>query len=178
MERWQHTPWSRPSLVAGLLAPLVLLSACKTDQTFDSRDLGNRLRFSSLDSALEADAVLPDDRLRIRLAFFGGADLDLYLTDPLQETIYFARRETRSGGVLLQDVRCDAPPPRIEAAVFPDPAPGVYRIGVDYAGACSDSPRPEGFVLEVVYRGRRWMRRDSIAPMHFEPIVWEVVIPE
>jgi hypothetical protein len=154
------------------------LLACRTEPRFDPDDLGNRLRLASLDSALERDEVADDDQLRIRLAFGGGADLDLYVTDTLQESIYFARREARSGGVLLQDVRCDAAPPRIESAVYPAPAPGVYRIGVDYAGSCSETAAPEGFVLEVVYRGRRWLRRDHADVGRFDPLVWEVVIPE
>jgi hypothetical protein len=168
----------RASLAIAAAALAALPLACRTDPEFDPDDLGVRLRLASLDSALEQDAVVPDDRLRIRLAFGGAADLDLYVTDTLKESIYFARRETRSGGVLLQDMRCDALPPRIESAVFPSPAPGVYRIGVDYAGACAANAVPEGFVLEVVYRGRRWLRRDHIDPMHFEPVVWEVVIPD
>lgn len=173
--RWAPLALVLPALACTLLgAP-----SCRTaGPEFDADDLGERLRYAALDSALERDAAPSDDSLHIRLAFGGGADLDLYVTDTLQESIYFARRESRSGGVLLQDVRCDATPPRIEKAVYPAPAPGVYRIGVDYAGACAENAEPQGFVLEVVYRGRRWLRRDHARPMRFEPVVWEVVVPE
>ena len=36
--------------------------------------------------------------LRIQLAFDDAADLDLYVTDPLQETVYFANTRSRSSG--------------------------------------------------------------------------------
>ena len=33
----------------------------------------------------------------VQLAFGEEADLDLYVTDPLLETVYFARHESRTG---------------------------------------------------------------------------------
>ena len=78
----------------------------------------------------------PAGALRVELAFGQDADLDLYVTDPLQETVYFANTPSQQGGVLLDDRRCDSPPPRIETVVFEHPPPGRYRVGVDYPRRC------------------------------------------
>ncbi|MBM4383027.1 MAG: hypothetical protein FJ091_06610 [Deltaproteobacteria bacterium] len=69
---------------------------------------------AQLEAAL-AEAPLPSGgALRIRLAFGAQADLDLYVTDPLAETIYFANERAAAGGRLVADVRCDSKTPRIE----------------------------------------------------------------
>ena len=115
--------------------------------------------------------------LQIRLAFGAGADLDLYVTDTLHESIYFARRETRSGGRLGSDARCGDAAPRIETAVFPAAAAGRYRIGIDYPAACNGGDL-EPFALEVRYAGRRWTRHGLSEPLHFAPAVWEFRVLE
>ncbi len=164
--------------LAGLAALWIAAGpACQSDG-FDRNDLGETHRYAFLDAALERGEDAPPGELRVRLAFGGGADLDLYVTDTLQETVYFARRETRSGGFLEVDVRCDAEPPRIETARFPDAAPGVYRVGVDYSGACAEAAQPQGFVLEASYGDRRWLKRAHAEPMRFELVVWELEIPD
>jgi len=173
--RRQHT--ARDSLPLAVAVAVTLLTGCVSDTSFDAEDLGTRLRYDVLDAALERSEPPASGDLRIRLAFGGGADLDLYVTDTLRESIYFARRKTRSGGFLEADARCDSAPPRIETAVYPAAAPGVYRIGVDYAGACAEKAEPAGFVVEVSYGAGRWLRRDYARPSHFEPLVWEVVVP-
>src|SRR5262245_1845234 len=66
--------------------------------------------------ALELPA--PAGGLRVERHFGAEADLDLYVTDPLQETVYFANSPTRRGGRLEQDLRCDAATPRSEVVVF------------------------------------------------------------
>lgn len=126
-----------------------------------------------------AETSAPEEgslELQVQLAFGGTADLDLYVTDPLEETIYFARRETRSGGRLDRDLRCSDPSPRIERAVFPKALPGRYRVGVDYHSPCSSRGEREAFTVQVDYRGVREVRRQEIDPRHFEVVVWEFEI--
>ena len=45
---------------------------------------------------------LPAGALRARLVFSADADLDLYVTGPDLETVYFANTPTRLGGVLAK----------------------------------------------------------------------------
>ena len=72
------------------------------------------------------------------LAFGADADLDLYVTDPLLETVYFANQSSRSGGQFLEDVRCDEEQIKVEEIRFDAPMPGRYRIGIDYPNACAE----------------------------------------
>ncbi|MGE3464932.1 MAG: hypothetical protein AB7I04_23750, partial [Pseudomonadales bacterium] len=56
--------------------------------------------------------VAAPDGLVVRLMFDEHVDLDLYVTDPLLETVYFARHDSRTGGRIVSDVRCDTSGPR------------------------------------------------------------------
>jgi hypothetical protein len=130
---------------------------------------------NELAAALAAEAVAPEaDLLRVRLAFGSRADLDLYVTDPAQETAYFANSPTKLGAELAEDVRCGAPAPRIETIALASPPPGRYRVGVDYPEACSRDRGPVAFVVYLEAGGRRMSRRGSIAPGEFLAIVMEV----
>ena len=114
--------------------------------------------------------------LRVHLAFPAAADLDLYVTDPLQETVYYANTPTRSGGVLREDRRCIHPAPRLETVEFERPPAGRYRVGVDYAGSCLGDAEVVPFVIAVDSpSGREWSR-GLARPAVFEPIVLEVAI--
>lgn len=103
-----------------------------------------------------------DGALRVRLAFGAEADLDLYVTDPRAETIYFANERAAAGGRLVADARCDSPSPRIEEVVFAAPLPGSYRIGVDYMlyrAECGEQPAVMAYVLAIdTPAGRRFER--------------------
>jgi len=88
--------------------------------------------------------------LLVHLAFGTDADLDLYVTGPDEETVYYANTPARNGGALLEDQRCTHDAPRIETVHFPAPlAPGRYRVGVDYPHACGDDPAPAPFALKI-----------------------------
>src|SRR2546425_12587999 len=52
--------------------------------------------------ALQAAAV------RVTLLWSSPVDLDLYVTDPSLETVYFANSQSQTGGRLEQDVTCKA----------------------------------------------------------------------
>ena len=74
--------------------------------------------------------------VRVRLEFGAAADLDLFVTDPMHEEIYFANSLSRLGGVFEADRRCDDSAPRVETVRF-SPAPaGRYRVSVDFPIRC------------------------------------------
>jgi hypothetical protein len=121
--------------------------------------------------------------LLVRLAFDDVADLDLFVTDPLQESVYFANSPTRSGGRLIDDRRCNDPSPRVEAIHFAKPIPGRYRVGVDFHGRCEETSvsgdaKSEGlYVVRVEEGGRVLERRGMLTPGLFEVIVIEFDVP-
>ena len=145
----EHNPTHGPLLRAFGLLILLLGSACATDGAPRDGDTGftpSQLeRIERLEARL-LDLPEPEDAgaLRVRLAFDDAADLDLYVTDPRQETVYFANTPTRSGGRLASDLRCDAPAPRVEVVDFATPLSGRYRIGVDFPERCKESELPRG----------------------------------
>ena len=115
--------------------------------------------------------------LRVRLAFGPDVDLDLYVTDPLEETVYYANTPSRSGGALLEDRRCEHPAPRVETIRFPAPlAPGRYRIGVDYPRACGGARAPAPFAVAVDGPEGRTEQRGLARHQVFEPIVLELEV--
>jgi hypothetical protein len=114
---------------------------------------------AALEAALAAQAVAPDGELVVRLAFEAGADLDLYVSDPLDETLYFANTPVRSGGALERDLRCDDAPPRVEIVRFAKPLPGGYRVGVDYPERCPGGADVVPWALAIEVRGERRVLR-------------------
>lgn len=76
--------------------------------------------------------------VHVQLVFGAEADLDLFVTDPDFEEVYFANSKSRLGGELDADRRCQDPAPRTETVRF-DPAPaGRYRVTVDFPRRCDD----------------------------------------
>jgi hypothetical protein len=131
-----------------------------------------------LATALSAgDAAAGADTLRVRLAFGAAADLDLYVTDPAAETVYFANTPSQSGGALERDARCEDPAPRVETVAFPAAPPGRYRVGVDYPEPCGADAEPVAFVVSVEHRGTRREQRGVALPGRFEVIVLEFDLP-
>lgn len=118
--------------------------------------------------------------LRVELVFGAGADLDLYVTDPAQETVYFANTPSRaSGGRLEADRRCEAPAPRIETVVFASAPPGRYRVGVDHAGSCrGDAAAEAAFLIVVEAAGLRRELRGALEPQRFAPSLLEFWLPQ
>jgi len=117
---------------------------------------------------------LPAGTLRIRLAFDASVDLDLYVTGPLQETVYFANSPAKTGGELERDLRCDAPPGvRVETARFPKAAPGRYRVGVDFPERCGLGTGPARYVVVVDGAGVAREQRGTATFGVFEPVVLE-----
>lgn len=111
--------------------------------------------------------------LLIQLAFGVEADLDLYVTGPLLETVYFANHESKSGGSISDDVRCDGQPFRIEEVRFDAPTPGRYRVGVDHPEQCNGNNDPAAYVISVLHNGMRQEKRGFVSLRQFDVIVLE-----
>jgi hypothetical protein len=128
--------------------------------------------------ALQAPPLPPPapGDLRVTLVFGAGADLDLYVTDPSQRTVYFAMSDTGAGGGRLEhDLRCEDPAPRRERVVFRAAAAGRYYVGVDRPEECDDGgDELERFLLIVEHGEQRRETRGEIAPRRFLPRVLEL----
>ncbi len=124
-------------------------------------------------------APLAPGDLRVELVFGQGADLDLYLTDPSQETVYYANTPSQvNGGRLEADLRCDAPPSRVETVVFASAPPGRYRVGVDRAETCAGGAASEPFLVTVeAPGGERRELRGEISRGRFLVRVLEFTLP-
>ncbi len=140
--------------------------ACATTPPATPQSLAERLR---------ASATSDGGALVVRLAFDAGADLDLYVTDPREETAYFANTPTRAGGTLDADRTCADPGERVETVRFTAPPPGRYRVGVDHPATCSDAA-PAPFAVRVEHAGRVWETTGHVAPRRFAPIVLEITV--
>jgi hypothetical protein len=126
-----------------------------------------------LAASLVAQASDPPEpgTVRVRLAFGAQADLDLYVTGPDHETVYFANSPGRAGGALERDLRCEAPAPRIESVTYASAGPGVYRVGVDFPERCDGGSEPVAFVVFLETAHGREEARRTVAPGHFLMIV-------
>ncbi len=117
----------------------------------------------------------PAEALRIQLIFGPEADLDLLVTDPAEETIYFANtRSSATGGALEADRRCGDPVPRIETIAFQDAPPGRYLVGVDFPERCRSLQGPVPFRVIVLDGARRQERTGEIALGEFVPRLIEL----
>lgn len=99
-----------------------------------------------------------DTALRVTLAWAAPVDLDLYLTDPAGEALYFANTPTRAGARLAADARCArlaAGAPAREEAVATAPAAGRWRVGVDFMDACGTGLAAVPFRVAVDLGGAR-----------------------
>jgi hypothetical protein len=164
----QHTPTG-----AGLLALATVLGCASASSPERDVTLDPAMR-RALARAIAGDLrPLAPGEVRVRLAFAADADLDLYVSDPLQETVYFANTPSAAGGRLEADLRCDAPAPRVETIRFPHGPPGRYRVGVDFPEPCDEGVERAGFLVVVETGGSRREMTGSVRALEFRPIVLE-----
>lgn len=163
------------ALAAAVLSAASL--ACGSGDEQAAAALTERLEAegAELAAVLEVGHAEPAD-LVVRLAFGADADLDLYVTDPLLETVYFANREPRSGGRIEADLRCDAPAPRVEEVRFEEALPGPYRVGVDHPTRCDDGAEPVAYALSVEGRGVEHSVQGSVGLREFRVVALEFEI--
>ena len=124
-------------------------------------------------------AVDPGDGLIVTLTWAAPVDLDLYVTDPTWETVYFGNNPNRAGGRLERDERCrnqEDTAPRVEVVRLPRPAVGPYRVGVDFIDACDSGIAQASFRVAVAIRGDQRERIATATMNVFAPIVLELGI--
>jgi hypothetical protein len=92
--------------------------------------------------------------LEVELKWQSPVDLDLFLTDPNGETVYFANRMAKSGAKMGQESGCaqltEAGPFR-ETAKIPKAMLGRYRVSVDFIKDCGSKALSADF--ETILRG-------------------------
>ena len=122
--------------------------------------------------------ITDGEALVFRLAFGAEADLDLYVTDPLLETVYFANHRSKTGGAIVRDIRCDDSGPRVEEVRFEHPYPGRYRVGVDNPERCDGERAPAAFAVSVAGAGVSHHVRGAAPVEQFQLIVLEFELTE
>lgn len=154
---------------ARCLSLVALGSACATQAGHAPLELAAlRGRYEALAAALDATPLPADSAVVMRIAFDAEVDLDLYGTDPTQESVYFGNATSTSGGRLLSDRRCGDAAPRVEIATWPRAQPGPWRLGIDHPERCDDATDSAPFVAELIAPGLRKRITGTIAPRHFE----------
>lgn len=117
--------------------------------------------------------------LTVTLAWTAPADLDLYVTEPERESVYYALPRSRHGGMFLGDARCadGARQGGEERARWTDPPPGRYRVGVDLPELCAGRARQVPYRLVVEYDGRIETVEGRARLGEREPQAFEFVVP-
>lgn len=168
---------NRSLLLAGML--IVSGGCVESELTAEARQ-AIEAQAVELARTLAEETSAETEGIVVRLEFDENVDLDLYVTDPLLETVYFARHESRTGGFIRADIRCETIGPRVEEIRFPDPWPGRYRVGVDFPARCdgSSTRAPAPFAVSVSANGKVHETHGLVNLKHFEVVVLEFEISE
>lgn len=130
-------------------------------------------------SASEVVADLGDD-VRVTLLWSTAVDLDLYVTDPTQETVYYANTPSGTGGALEHDTRCPAEGgsgSRLETATWKKAPRGHYRVGIDFSDPCGLTVGEVEYRLVADVGGRRVEKLGRAKPAIFDYIALEFEVP-
>jgi len=119
-----------------------------------------------------SDKVKPGE-LVMQLVFTSDADLDIYVTDPQLETVYFANGRAKSGGQISEDIKCDADELRIEEVRFESPLPGRYRVGVDFPKSCNGDNNEAVYIIITTFGERREEANGSVRLQQFKVVAAE-----
>lgn len=89
------------------------------------------------------NAPTEGDKLLVTIQWNSRVDLDLFLTGPAGETIYFGNRKARAGYKMQQESDCKtisaSSKPYHETALIPAASVGRYRVSVDYILSCGSN---------------------------------------
>lgn len=114
----------------------------------------------------------------VQLVFDGSADLDLFVTDPMHEEIYFGNSPSRLGGRFDVDRRCGDPAPRVESVRFSPAPPGRYRVSVDFPIRCEPGADTASYTVIVESGGRRREVAGTARFGRLEQVVVEFEVPD
>lgn len=80
-------------------------------------------------------------QIQIELNWEGAADLDLHVTDPYGETVYYFRPFNQSGGAYQDDRECFNNNGQSERVVYGSgfAAAGLYQVSIHYFHPCGDA---------------------------------------
>ena len=173
--------WAPNHLALALVGSLTLaFGGCAKPPLSEAQLTALNAQAQALADEFAASTVEATTGIVVRLAFGAEADLDLYVTDPLFDTVYFARHESSTGGVIDKDVRCDTPGPRIEEVRFTNPWPGRYRVGVDHPRRCDNqrSPAPAAYAVTVSANGATYSANGIVDLEFFKVVVLEFDIED
>lgn len=116
----------------------------------------------------------PPGALDVQLDLGAAADLDLHVTSPDLETVYFGNSPSRAGDARLdRDVRCEPADAssgalRRETVRFDAPIAGRYRVGVDHVKGCRRLRGDARYTIRVRADGLALERSGRIGPGQFQ----------
>jgi uncharacterized protein YfaP (DUF2135 family) len=157
-----------------LLAQVVGCGGSEADESESLRRLA--AEGEALGGQLSGAQGVPSEALIVQLMFDSDVDLDLYVTDPMLETVYFANHKSKAGGEISGDVRCDTEGDRLEMVSFPAPVPGRYRVGVDFPARCAGESGPAAFAVRVQHPNGELSKTGAVYFEQFEVAVLEFEI--
>jgi uncharacterized protein YfaP (DUF2135 family) len=117
--------------------------------------------------------------VRVSLLWSAPVDLDLYVTDPSLETVYFGNPVSGTGGRLERDVTCGTleggakGQSLVEAVGWDSPTRGRYRVGVDFIDACGSKIEEAEFRVVTEVWGNRREQTATVRRAHFQSVVIE-----
>jgi hypothetical protein len=92
--------------------------------------------------------------IQIQLSWTPIVDLDLHVIDPFGEKIYYANRDSDSGGHLDRDMICQPTNRLPENVYWGATAPqGTYEVRVHFFGNCGDGPTQVDFLVRTIVDG-------------------------
>ncbi|MBW2389154.1 MAG: hypothetical protein JRG89_12040 [Deltaproteobacteria bacterium] len=166
---------SRAALAAALSIAIVAVGCRSARPTREALLEEFDSEVSALEQVLAGEQAPEPGVLRFVLAFGAEADLDLFVTGPRYESVYFANTPSVVGGALEADLRCGSAAPRLEKIHYSDPPPGPYRVGIDFPERCDKRGAAVPFAVSVRRGGDAPLAtaRGVIHPGEFLTIVLE-----
>lgn len=166
---------TRLSVVLGALVPLAVSGVSWMSGCALLREENANLAAYEPASPAEAGA-------HVVLAWTAPVDLDLYVTDPTLETVYYGNTPSSTGGELEKDLRCDELSPtetvHVERISWNAPPKGTYRVGVDYPHHCDTELEAVRFRVIAGSDGQRWTKERDVRFHGFDPAVLEFRVEE
>ncbi len=142
------------ALILGGLVVLVLILAAAAFAWFVLQPSNGG--GGSIIPLLNDEPELGTGDVQVTLRWDNSADLDLHVTDPAGEEIYFAVPSSTSGGRLDVDANatCEGDPP-VENIFWPtgEAPTGTYSVAVEHYSAC-DSTGPANYVVTILVNGQ------------------------
>ena len=103
--------------------------------------------------AIDEGCGYQSGQIQVTVAWNGSSDIDLHVTDPQGEEIYFGHRQSASGGQLDHDANaaCNASQPTVENVYWSNPNPprGQYNARVVAYAMCSTPQMPVTLSISV-----------------------------